>query len=138
MHSLAIGEVADRAQVRPSTIRYYERAGLLPEPERISGRRRYDGGVFKRLAVIRMAQEAGFTIEEIRTLFTGFPEDTPASERWQELARRKVVEVDALIQRMQQVRQVLEESLTCNCLTLDACGTYGWRIEDEGGNEALG
>src|SRR3712207_8962786 len=84
MGSMSIGEVARWAGVRPSTLRYYEGAGLLPSPKRTNGRRRYDGEVlrevFDRLTVVRVAQQAGFTISEIRTLLDGFSEDTPRSE----------------------------------------------------------
>ncbi len=126
MEELAIGEVARRAGVRASTLRYYESVGLIPRPKRESGQRRYDLDVLTRLALVRMAQEAGFTIEEIRTLVSGFPEATPAGPRWRELALRKIPEVDALIARLQAVRSVLEESLCCGCLTLDSCAAIGW------------
>lgn len=126
MERLTIGEVAQRAGLQTSSIRYYESMGLLPEPARVSGQRRYDEAIFTRLALIRMAQEAGLTIGEIQTLVSGFAEGTPASERWRELATRKLPEVDALIARLQVVRQVLEESLACGCLTLDACARIGW------------
>ena len=126
MGQLSIGEVARRANLRPSAIRYYEDVGVLPPPRRVNGRRRYDAEVLTRLAVVRMAQEAGFTIEEIRTLVAGFPEGTPASARWRALAERKLPEVDALIARLQAVRRVLEESLRCGCLTLEACAALGW------------
>jgi MerR family redox-sensitive transcriptional activator SoxR len=126
MEHLTIGEVARRAGVQTSAIRYYEQMDLLPEPARVSGQRRYDEEIFMRLALIRMAQEAGLTIAEIRTLASGFPEGTPASDRWRELAQRKLPGVDALILRLQAVRQVLEESLACGCLTLDACARIGW------------
>ncbi|MFL5703226.1 MAG: MerR family transcriptional regulator, partial [Ktedonobacteraceae bacterium] len=96
MEELTIGEVAQRAGIRSSAIRYYESVEVLPVPQRVNGRRRYDARVFERLAVIQMAQQAGFTVAEIRTLFNGFAADTPASARWQELARQKLVEVDAL------------------------------------------
>ena len=121
MARLTIGEVARQTGLRPSAIRYYESVGLLPEPERGGGQRRYDGDVLTRLALVRLAQEAGFTIDEVRTLLSGFPEGTPASARWRELALRKLPEVDALIARLQTVRAVLEERLRCDCLTLDAC-----------------
>ena len=131
---LSIGEVARRAGINPSAIRYYERAGVLPEPVRISNQRRYDESMLTRLTVVRMAQEAGFSIDEIRTLLNGFPEETPASERWQDLAQRKLPEVDALIQRMLVVREVLMESLRCDCLTLDACADRGWFDRTETGS----
>jgi MerR family redox-sensitive transcriptional activator SoxR len=123
----AIGEVAQRAGVNASTLRYYERIGLLEKPDRVSGQRRYTAEVLVRLALIRMAQEAGFSIEEIRTLLSGYPEETRPAERWQELAERKLPEVDAMIRRMATVRQVLQESLACDCLTLDACAHEGWQ-----------
>jgi MerR family redox-sensitive transcriptional activator SoxR len=126
MQQMTIGEVAAHAGIATSAVRYYERVGVLEPARRVSGRRRYDRDVLSRLALVRMAQEAGFTIEEIRTLVSGFPEGTPPGERWQELAQRKLPEVDALIARLQTVRQVLEESLRCDCLTLDACAAQGW------------
>src|SRR5688572_23189374 len=99
---LTIGEVARRAGIRTSAIRYYEDVGLLPAPPRVSGHRRYDPSVVQRLAVLHLAQEAGFTIAEIRVLFNGFAPDTPPAERWEALARRKLDEVDVLIQRAQR------------------------------------
>jgi MerR family redox-sensitive transcriptional activator SoxR len=121
MSELAIGEVARRAGIHASAIRYYEQAGLLPPPRRSSGQRRYDERVLDRLALIRFAQDAGFTVAEIHTLFEGFEEATPASERWQVLARAKLREVDALAARAQRMRVLLEGALTCGCLRLDDC-----------------
>lgn len=80
-----------------------------------------------------MAREAGFWLEEIKTLVNGFPENRPPAERWQDLARRKLPEVDAQIRRLLTVRRVLEESLECNCLTLDACTELGWSIGSNSG-----
>lgn len=126
MGHLTIGEVARRAGVNASALRYYERIGLLPEAPRVNGQRRYSSDALTRLGLIRMAQEAGFSLDDIRTLITGYPEDIPPGERWQDIAQRKLPEVDALTRRMQAVRQVLEESLECDCLTLDACAGLGW------------
>jgi DNA-binding transcriptional MerR regulator len=67
MKDMAIGEVARRAGIAPSAIRYYERASLLPKPARQSGRRRYDPDILGRLEIIRIARAAGFTIAETRT-----------------------------------------------------------------------
>lgn len=121
MGDLSIGEVAHRAGIRASAIRYYEQAGLLPEPRRISGRRRYDPGVLDLLALIRFAQEAGFTIAEIHGLVQGFEERTPISLRWQALARPKVAEIEALIARARHMRRLLDRVLSCGCVQLDEC-----------------
>src|SRR5579871_2568976 len=118
---LSIGAVARRAGVRPSALRYYESLGLLPAPARVSGRRRYDADVLPRLTLIAAAQQMGFTVAEIGTLLHGFSPDTPASARWRVLVAQKLPEVEALIRRAQGMKRLLEEALTCGCLTLDAC-----------------
>src|SRR5438093_7185495 len=94
---LTVGELARQAGLRPSAIRYYESAGLLPAPVRVSGWRRYDATVLERLAVIELAKQAGFTLAEIRTLLRGFSPRTSPSKRWQVLARQKLPDVEALI-----------------------------------------
>jgi len=124
MEELSIGEVARRAGLQSSAIRYYESVGVLPKPERLNGRRRYDTSVLQRLAAIQVAQQAGFTIAEIRVLFYGFVEGTPLSTRWQALAHKKLAEVDALISRAQGMKHLLEEGLRCGCLSLDDCKLY--------------
>ena len=117
---LAIGEVARRAGLRTSAIRYYEQQGLLPAPARTSGRRSYSRDVFTALAVIRLAQEAGFTISEIRKLMSGFG-DEPASTRWRTLAKEKLVEIEGVIERAQAMKALLEEGVRCGCLRLEDC-----------------
>lgn len=119
-NQLTIGEVARRSGLRTSAIRYYEQEGLLPAPPRASGRRSYSGEVFTALAVIRLSQEAGFTIPEIRKLMTGFG-DEPASARWRRLAKDKLAEVDAMIERAQAMKALLEEGVRCGCLRLEDC-----------------
>jgi MerR family redox-sensitive transcriptional activator SoxR len=122
MQELTIGEVAQRTGMRASALRYYESVEILAAPRRINGQRRYDARVFDQLAVIQVAQQAGFTVSEIRTLFNGFTAETPASARWQELAHQKLTEVDALLRRAQAMKRLLEEVLLrCRCLTLDEC-----------------
>lgn len=125
MENITISEVARQAGIRASAIRYYESVGLLQAPRRVSGRRRYDASVLQRLSIIQLAQQAGFTVSEMRTLFTGFAADTPASERWHALAQAKLAEVDALIRRAQGMKRLLEESLLqCRCLTFEECAQY--------------
>jgi MerR family redox-sensitive transcriptional activator SoxR len=121
MEALAIGEVARQAGVRASTLRYYESVGLLPPPERVHGHRRYDPGVFARLSLLRMAQHAGFTLAEMHLLVHGFSPETSASERWQQLARQKLQEVEALIAHAEQTKEILEHLLQCKCLRLEDC-----------------
>jgi len=119
--NLSIGAVAQQAGVQPSAIRYYERVGLLVPPPRVSGRRRYDAGVLRQLAVIGVAQQAGFTIAEIKTLLHGFDAGTSAAARWRALAERKLPEIEALIARAHEMKWLIDASLRCGCLTLEEC-----------------
>lgn len=121
MATFSIGEVARKAGIRASTIRYYEGVGLLPEPERVSGKRRYTEEILRHLALIKVARRAGFTIAEIQTLLEGFPDEATASDRWQMLASQKLDEVNQLIAELQQMRGLLEEAIRCNCASLDEC-----------------
>lgn len=132
MEELTISAVARRAGIRPSAIRYYESIHLLPAPRRSSGRRRYDASVLHRLALIQRAQEAGFTVAEIKSLFYDFAAEIPASERWQALAQRKLVEVEALIIRAQGMKRMLEECvLQCRCPSLEECARLIYKDQSE-------
>ena len=123
MAQLTISQVARRIGLRPSAIRYYERIGLLPRPQRLSGQRRYDATVLYRLAIIQRARQLGFTLGEIRHLFFGFRDVTQASERWRTLSRQKLRELDQLMEGIKAVQGLLRRlMLNCRCDTLDQCG----------------
>ncbi len=126
VRQLAIGEVAARAEMSASRIRYYERCGLLPEPERAAGKRRYNEDVFRRLAIIDAAQRVGFTLEEIRDLLGSREE--PAHERLRRLAVLKLPELDDLIARATSVRRVLKICSKCNCESIDVCRMFDDRV----------
>jgi MerR family redox-sensitive transcriptional activator SoxR len=126
VRQLAIGEVAARAGMSTSRIRYYETRGLLPEPERAAGKRRYTAEVFRRLAIIDAAQRVGFTLEEIRDLFGSREE--PAHERLRQLAVLKLPQLDDLIARATSVRRVLKMCSKCDCESIDVCRMFDDRI----------
>src|ERR1700754_3702463 len=119
---MRIGEVARRAGVRVSLIRYYEEIGLLPEAERVSGQRRYDETVLRRLAVIDVAQRAGLSLDEIRELVDHGTD--PMSAQLRELAERRLPEIDALIDRAQRVRAWLKDATNCDCQSIDDCALF--------------
>jgi MerR family redox-sensitive transcriptional activator SoxR len=123
MNMLTIGEVARRAGIRTSALRYYESIGLLPMPSRVNGLRRYDASTVGLLAVIRLAQQAGFTVAEIQTLLHGFTPETPPAARWRPLAQAKLAELDEVIARAQQMKAILATGLNCGCLRLEDCAT---------------
>lgn len=126
MEVFAIGEIAHRAGVAASTIRYYEQIGLLPPAKRVNTKRRYDASILQKISVIRMAQQAGLSIAEIQTLLHDFPVDTPPSERWETLAVKKIVELDEVIQQAQAMKSLLEKTLQCHCVKIEDCA----RVEE--------
>jgi MerR family redox-sensitive transcriptional activator SoxR len=119
--TLSIGEVARRTGLRPSALRYYEDAGILPPAARVGGKRRYDAHMVQRLDLLQFAQQAGFSLDEIKVLFYGFGSDTPLSARWRALAQKKVAELDELAERIRRMGGALELSLKCGCVRLEEC-----------------
>lgn len=119
--TLSIGAIAKRAGLRVSAIRYYESVGLIAPARRISGRRVYDEAVFTSIALVQLAQAAGFTLREARVLVSGFDRGTPASARWQTMARQKLADVQRRIEQAERMKQLLERLLQCRCETLEEC-----------------
>jgi len=138
--ALNIGELADRAGLRTSAIRFYESEGLLPKPPRRSGWQCYDPSILDRLQVIHAAREVGITIAEIRTLFDGFPKGDPPSKRWQKLAKRKLPELEATIQRTLALKYLIEAGIECDCddiaLSINSEG-IACRPASKGGKNAM-
>jgi MerR family redox-sensitive transcriptional activator SoxR len=118
---LTIGDVAARAGLSPSTMRYYEKVGLLAPPRRAAGRRVYDENVFDSLALINLAHDAGFTVSETKFLMHGFDRATPPSQRWRSMAQRKLDEIAVRIARAEGMREVLQRLMRCECRTLGEC-----------------
>lgn len=118
---MTIGEVARETGLAPSAIRYYEGLGLLPKPKRVGGKRRYDAEVLDAIALVTLAREAGFTMQEIRQLVAGFAPGTKPAERWGVLARRKLEELEEQAARLERMRRVLRHALDCGCLDLREC-----------------
>jgi MerR family redox-sensitive transcriptional activator SoxR len=118
---MRIGELAERANVSASAVRYYEKVGLLPTPPRVNGRREYADEALARLAIVLHARHLGFSIAETDRLVSLFPPSTP-SARWKTLAAAKLVEVDAIIERAKAMRMTLELISNCRCESWDECG----------------
>ena len=119
---MTVGELARRTGVRPSAVRYYERLGLIPVPPRRSGRRDYGPEAFAHLAVVQFARTCGFTLAETKQLVRGFDPRTAASARWNTLTESKLREIDALIERAQVMKDLLNRIGRCQCETLIECG----------------
>jgi DNA-binding transcriptional MerR regulator len=121
---LTIGQVADRAGLNTSRIRFYERVGVLPQPERIAGQRRYGEEVLHRLSIVDVAQRAGLTLQEIAPLTGPENRSADASRHIRRLAEEKLPQIDALIARARAVKHWLEVAESCDCESVDVCGLF--------------
>jgi MerR family redox-sensitive transcriptional activator SoxR len=120
MSQLTISEVARQVGLRPSAIRYYEKLKILTPARRVGGQRRYDLTVVRQLAVLRRAQEVGFTLEEVRELFFGLGK---VSAKWNAAADRKMAELDAKMHEIQAMKDLLGRlQACCQCDTVEQCG----------------
>lgn len=127
---LSIGELARRVEASPSALRYWERAGLLGDVHRQDGRRRYGPDVVDRVGLIRLCQDAGFGIAEIRTLLATDPD---GGDDWKSLSEAKLVELEATITRLQAAAELLRHTLSCRYPSLSECPSFAafvrWRAE---------
>ena len=122
---LSIGELARRAGLAPSAIRFYEQQGLMASQRSASGRRRYTRADLRRLAFIRAAQTLGLSLEEIRAALASLPEGrTPTKADWERLSRGWKALLDERIAAMTRLRDRLGSCIGCGCLSLKSCALY--------------
>jgi MerR family redox-sensitive transcriptional activator SoxR len=121
---LTIGEVARKAGVATSSIRYYESIDLLPEPDRMSGQRRYRSDVLGKLGFIGVAQSAGFKLDEIKELMRGIDAGDGMADQMRSLSSRKLDEVEALLERTKAMKGWLEVAKECGCTSPDECTLF--------------
>ena len=119
---MRVGEVAERAGVHVETLRYYERRGLLPAPERTpSGHRRYDEETVRFLRAIKEAQAVGFTLAEIAEYLRAARRSGSPSEALRVRMAAKIDEIDARIAALRRMRDELARVVGCACTSLDHC-----------------
>jgi MerR family redox-sensitive transcriptional activator SoxR len=118
---MKIGELARQSGLNASAIRYYEKMGLLSQPHRISGQRRYSTDALDRVLLIRFAAEMGFSLPEIKIFLTGLRDGSPVGPRWKKLAQSKIQEVIKNMQREKRLKSLLEHLLDCRCVSLNIC-----------------
>jgi len=105
---MTIGEAAERAHVATSTIRYYERRGLLSADARQSGQRRYRIETLRRLVFIGMMQDIGLTLDEVAGIL-----DAATVAEWKAIASHRLEALDEEIARLQYARKLLAAALLC-------------------------
>lgn len=123
---LPIGELARQAGTAPSALRYYERIGLLPPGERAGGKRHYPPASADRLALLRLCQDAGFTLEQIRQLLA---EGTHRGPIWTELVDQKIAELGVRISEAQRAKSLLEHARECPHRDFADCPNFRAAVE---------
>jgi len=119
---LTIGEVAGRAAVATSALRFYEREGLIEAIRTDGGQRRYHRDVLRRIAFVRAAQRVGLTLEEIKEALASLPDGrTPTAADWGRLSRSWRPLLDRRIAELERLRDRLDSCIGCGCLSLRAC-----------------
>jgi MerR family redox-sensitive transcriptional activator SoxR len=122
---LTIGEVARLAGVATSTLRYYERRGLVVADTRVSGQRRYSPSTVRRLVFVQMLQDAGLSLDEIQGVL-----DADDNAAWKEIARRRLAQLDEEIERLGRSRELLAAALLCRFdHPLDECHVMNAEID---------
>src|SRR4029077_13533556 len=120
--AMKVGEVARRSGVNVETLRYYERRGLLPPPDREpSGHRRYDEDTVRFLRAIKEAQAVGFTLTEIGEYLRAARRSAAPSEPLRVRMAAKIDEIDSRIAGLRRMRDELARVVGCACDTLDNC-----------------
>jgi MerR family redox-sensitive transcriptional activator SoxR len=120
-----VGEIARRAGVATSALRFYEAEGLIESERTDVGHRRYHADVLRRVSFIRTAQLVGLTLNEIRDALSTLPDGrTPTARDWERLASSWRPMLDERIAILTRMRDQLDSCIGCGCLSLSSCGLW--------------
>ncbi len=142
---LTIGALAERTGVAHSALRFYEDQGLIHAERSAGGQRRYPRDVLRRVSFIRVAQQVGLSLDEIREAMASLPDNrTPNKHDWEQLSASWRPRIDGQIAMLERLRDRLHRCIGCGCLSLAFCrlanphdeaATHGpgprWIIEDD-------
>ncbi|MDQ3628625.1 MAG: redox-sensitive transcriptional activator SoxR [Actinomycetota bacterium] len=119
---LTIGELATRAGVSTSALRFYDAQGLITASRTSGNQRRYERAMLRRVAFVRSAQQVGLTLEEIKQALATLPSGrTPTRADWDRLSRQWRERLDHRIRELEALRDQLTSCIGCGCLSLQRC-----------------
>jgi len=119
---LTIGELSERAGVATSALRFYETQGLISATRSGGGQRRYARDALRRVSFVRIAQQVGLSLDEIRTALSSLPEGrTPTRRDWERLSASWRPRLEAQIAMLERLRDRLSGCIGCGCLSLKVC-----------------
>ncbi len=123
--TFTVGEVAARAGVATSALRFYEANGLIVSDRTDAGHRRYHADVLRRVGFIKVAQRVGLSLDEIKTSLESLPDRrTPSRKDWAKLAASWQPILDERIALLEAMKDKLDGCIGCGCLSLDTCALY--------------
>ena len=118
---MKIGEVSEQLGMPPSTIRYYEQVGLIERQHRVAGKRQFNNKAVFMLQFVQLAQAAGFTITETKSLLDTYAEDPSPGGMWKRFAETKRSGIQQQIKQLQQMDRILTKLIKCECDSLEQC-----------------
>ncbi|MGO1431378.1 MULTISPECIES: redox-sensitive transcriptional activator SoxR [unclassified Halomonas] len=119
---LSIGEVAERAGLATSALRFYESRGMIKSRRNVSGHRRYARDVLRRVAIIKVAQRVGIPLEEIAEALSALNDGgTPNESDWRQLSDAWRMNLSDRIDKLSKLRDELDGCIGCGCLSLKSC-----------------
>jgi len=119
---LTIGAVSERTGVAPSALRFYEAEGLIHATRSPGGQRRYARDTLRRVSFVRIAQQVGLSLDEIRSALASLPENrTPNAHDWERLSQSWRPRLDHQIAMLERLRDRLHGCIGCGCLSLQFC-----------------
>lgn len=119
---LSIGAVSERTGVAQSALRFYEAEGLIHASRTSGGQRRYARDVLRRVSFVRVAQQVGLRLDEIREALDSLPDNrTPTQRDWTRLSSAWRPRLDAQIHLLERLRDRLDGCIGCGCLSLGVC-----------------
>jgi MerR family transcriptional regulator, redox-sensitive transcriptional activator SoxR len=122
---LTVGELAERAGLETSAVRYYDDIGLITSTRTSGGQRRFGRDVLRRLALIRVAQRVGLSLEDIRAALDSLPDArTPTPADWKRLSTQWKTRLNEQIALLEAVRDELSSCIGCGCLSFNVCALY--------------
>ena len=119
---LSVGEVARRSGVAVSTVHFYEARGLIEGWRTAGNQRRYERATLRRIAIVKVAQQLGIPLAEIKARLAELPGDrTPGKADWARIAAGWRAELDRRIAQLERLRDNLDGCIGCGCLSVEAC-----------------
>ncbi|MGW4031373.1 redox-sensitive transcriptional activator SoxR [Streptomyces sp. NPDC004838] len=119
---LTVGDVARRAGIATSAVRFYEDRGLIASERTEGNQRRYRRHVLRRISLIMVAKRMGIPLSEVGEVFASLPDGRmPAKRDWDRISRRWAGLLEARKRAIEELQREINGCIGCGCLSLQRC-----------------